>query len=97
MADGDAAESTITKNAKGYTKDQVCPHGFRSSASTILNGRDYAPDVIEVALAHLDDGEVRRAYNRAKYWPQRTKLLQDWADLLDKFRTFSASTTAARG
>src|SRR5580704_18748515 len=74
----------------GYTKDQMCPHGFRSSASTILNERGYDHDVIETALAHQDEDEVRRAYNRAKYWPQRIKLLQDWAELLDQFRILSA-------
>jgi integrase len=70
----------------GYTKEQVCAHGFRSSASTILNERGFNPDVIEVALAHQDEDGVRRAYNRAKYWKERIMLLQDWADLLDEFR-----------
>jgi integrase len=79
----------------GYTKDQMCPHGFRSSASTILNERGHDNDVIETALAHLDEDEVRRAYNRAKYWPQRVELLQDWADLLDEFRKLSATANAA--
>ena len=79
----------------GYTKDQMCPHGFRSSASTILNERGYDNDVIETALAHQDEDEVRRAYNRAKYWPQRVRLLQDWADLLDEFRKLSATAKVA--
>jgi integrase len=79
----------------GYTKDEMCAHGFRSSASTILNERGYEPDVIEVALAHQDEDETRAAYNRAKYWPQRVTLLQDWADLLDEFRMLSASKNFA--
>jgi integrase len=79
----------------GYTKDEMCAHGFRSSASTILNERGYDPDVIEVALAHQDEDETRAAYNRAKYWPQRVTLLQDWADLLDEFRVLSASRNDA--
>jgi integrase len=70
----------------GYTKDQMCPHGFRASASTILNERGFNPDVIEAALAHLDQDDVRRAYNRARYWNERLKMMQDWADLLDEFR-----------
>jgi integrase len=74
----------------GYAKEEVCAHGFRTSASTVLNGRHHNPEVIEVALAHQDEDEVRRAYNRAKYWPERIKLLQDWADLLDQFRILSA-------
>ena len=39
----------------GYTKDEMTAHGFRSSASTILNERRFSPDVIEVALAHQDE------------------------------------------
>jgi integrase len=70
----------------GYTKDEVCAHGFRSSASTILNERGYDSDVVEAALAHQDEDRIRATYNRAKYWPQRVKLMQDWADLLDEFR-----------
>jgi hypothetical protein len=53
----------------GYSKDEHCSHGFRTSASTILNGTQrYNPDVIEMALAHEEKNEVRGAYNRAKYW-----------------------------
>jgi integrase len=79
----------------GYTKDEMCAHGFRSSASTILNERGFDPEVIEVALAHQDEDKVRATYNRAQYWPERVKLLQDWADLLDEFRALSASRTVA--
>ena len=79
----------------GYTKEEVTAHGFRSSASTILNERGHDSRVIEVALAHLDENEVRAAYNRALYWPQRQKLLQDWADLLDQFKTGSAGVRIA--
>ena len=79
----------------GYAKEQMCAHGFRSSASTILNERGYNPDVIEVALAHLDEDEVRRAYNRAKYWKERVKLLADWAAYLDKFKALSETKKTA--
>lgn len=70
----------------GYGKDEATAHGFRSSASTILNERGFDPDVIEAALAHQDEDEVRRAYNRAQYIKERTILMQQWADLLDDFR-----------
>lgn len=79
----------------GYTKDEMCAHGFRSSASTILNERGFDPDVIEAALAHQDEDEVRKAYNRSRYWQQRVKLLRDWADLLDEFRQHAITKTAA--
>jgi integrase len=49
----------------GYQKHEVTAHGFRSSASTILNEHGANPYVIEAALAHQDPNEVRRIYNRA--------------------------------
>ena len=70
----------------GYTKTEVTAHGFRSTASTILNERGFNPDVIEAAFAHQDENEVRRTYNRATYWDERVKMLQAWADLLDEFQ-----------
>jgi len=77
----------------GYESDEMCAHGFRSSASTILNERKYDSRVIESALAHQDENKVRRAYNRATFLEERKTLLQDWADLLEEFK---ASTLHAR-
>ena len=76
-----------TLRRMGYTKDQVTSHGFRSTASTILNERGYNPDVIEAVLGHQPLNAIRRTYNRARYWPERVKLMQEWADLLDTFRS----------
>jgi len=70
----------------GYERKEVSAHGFRVTASTILNTRGYEPDVIEAALAHQDKNVIRRTYNRSTYWDQRVKLMQDWADLVDEFR-----------
>lgn len=78
----------------GYAKEEMTAHGFRSSASTILNERGFDDDVIESALAHQDDDDVRRAYNRATYWNERVKLMQAWADLLDDFRERGVSRVA---
>ncbi|WP_176056023.1 tyrosine-type recombinase/integrase [Brucella intermedia] len=71
----------------GYTTDQVTSHGFRASASTMLNesGR-WPPDAIEAELAHADSNQVRRAYHRAAYWGERVKMAQWWADELDNLR-----------
>lgn len=80
------ATLNIALRRLGYTKDEVCAHGFRASASTILNERGFNPEVIEAALAHEDEDKVRRAYNRATYWKERAKLMQDWADLIDAFK-----------
>lgn len=76
----------------GYDKNEMTAHGFRSAASTTLNERGFNSDVIEAALAHQDENAIRRAYNRATYWPERIKLMQDWADLLDHFRRLSVTS-----
>lgn len=72
----------------GYTTDQVTSHGFRASASTMLNETGLWPaDAIEAELAHADSNQVRRAYHRAAYWDDRLKMTQWWADELDTLRT----------
>jgi len=70
----------------GYAQGEMSAHGFRSSASTILNEHGFNPDLIEAALGHHDQNSIRRAYNRAVYWPERIVLMQKWADMLDEFR-----------
>ncbi len=59
-------------------------HGFRSTASTILNEHEFRADVIERQLAHSERNRVRAAYNHAQYLPERRKMMQWWADYLDK-------------
>ena len=44
--------------------------------------------------AHQDPNEVRRIYNRARYWDERKKLMQQWADLLDEFKVVSLQKAA---
>ncbi len=61
-------------------------HGFRSTASTILNEHGFMPDVIERQLAHSERNKVRAAYNHAQYLPERRKMMQWWADYLDTLR-----------
>ena len=73
----------------GYAQDEMTSHGFRSTASTILNERGINPDVIEAVLGHQHENAIRRAYNRATYWPERVTLMQKWADMLDEFRSSS--------
>ncbi len=58
-------------------------HGFRATASTILNEHGYPPDVIERQLAHCERNKVRAAYNHAQYLPERRKMMQWWADYID--------------
>ncbi|HEY5298696.1 MAG TPA: integrase arm-type DNA-binding domain-containing protein [Verrucomicrobiae bacterium] len=58
-------------------------HGFRATASTILNELGFHSDVIERQLAHVERNKVRAAYNHAEYLPERRKMMQWWADYLD--------------
>jgi integrase len=67
----------------GYTSDQVVAHGFRSTASTLLNEQGWHPDLIELQLAHAERNKVRAAYNRAERLAERRKMMQAWADYLD--------------
>jgi len=70
----------------GYTKSEVTAHGFRTTASTLLNemGR-WNPDAIERQLAHQEQNEVRNAYmHGAEFWTERVAMMQAWADYLDE-------------
>lgn len=79
------SENTVTYAlARMGFKGQMTGHGFRSVASTILNEQGYRHDVIERQLAHSEQNQVRAAYNRAEYLPERKKMMKEWADYLDK-------------
>ena len=72
----------------GYTREQLSAHGFRSTASTLLNemGR-WNPDAIERQLAHQEDDDVRRAYmHAAEFWNERVQMMQAWSNYLDELR-----------
>lgn len=58
-------------------------HGFRATASTILNEQGWKADAIERQLAHAERNKVRAAYHRSEYLPDRRKMMQAWADYLD--------------
>jgi integrase len=88
------AFNSVLRNM-GYPQDKATAHGFRATASTILNSLRFDRDVIEAALAHQDQNEIRRIYNRSLYMPERTKLMQDWADLLDNFKAKNSGRRAA--
>lgn len=58
-------------------------HGFRATASTVLNEHGFRADVIERQLAHGERNKVRAAYNHAQHLPERKEMMQWWADHLD--------------
>lgn len=86
--DAPMSENTINAalRALGYDKVTMTGHGFRAMASTRLNEMGWPPDVIERQLAHTERNKVRAAYNRALYLEERRKMMQVWADYLDRLR-----------
>ena len=80
----------------GYTGKQN-PHGFRHIASTFLN--DIFSDkeqVIESALSHVDDNQVRSAYNRTDYLERRRPMMDWWSEHIEQAAQGSLSVTGHR-
>jgi integrase len=69
----------------GY-HSKLTVHGFRSMASTILNEAHFNRDWIERQLAHVEDNEVRGAYNAAEWLPSRRDMMIWWSNYLDARR-----------
>ena len=66
-------------------KLSVSPHSLRATASTVLNESNmFRPDVIERQLSHIERNRIRAAYNAAEYMDERRKMLQWWADFIDR-------------
>lgn len=81
----------------GYGADEMTSHGFRTTASSLLNeSKKWSPDAIERALAHKDKNEVRGIYNRSPYWAERVEMAQWWSDYLDRLRD-GGETVSIRG
>jgi len=70
----------------GYGKEEICAHGFRAMASTMLHEQGWDSDVIERQLAHKEGNAIKGAYNHARHLPERVKLMQHYADYLDGLR-----------
>lgn len=72
----------------GYGKDEMTSHGFRATASTLLNeSGKWSQDAIERALAHKDSDATRAAYHRGVHWEERVRMAQWWSDNLDTLRS----------
>ncbi|WP_423457616.1 tyrosine-type recombinase/integrase [Ottowia sp. VDI28] len=72
----------------GYSGDEMTPHGFRAMARTLIIERlpGIHADVIEGQLAHGKSGPLGAAYDRAEFMEQRRKMMNEWADYLDKLK-----------
>lgn len=73
----------------GWANDEMTPHGFRAMASTILDNMGYKQEWLERQLAHEEPNKIKAAYKREAwrmYLPERTAMMQAWADYLDKLK-----------
>jgi integrase len=68
---------------KAFGTGYMTSHGFRHTASTLLNELGYDPDIIELQLAHINKDRIRATYNKAQWMEKRIKMMQAWADYLD--------------
>ena len=82
------SDNTIRTALKslGYDSGTMTAHGFRTTASTLLNEQGWSPDAIERQLAHSPRDQVRAAYNRAQYLDERRRMMQSWSDYLDTLK-----------
>lgn len=89
------SENAVTAALRrmGYETGTVTGHGFRATARTILDEvLGFRPDIIEHQLAHEVRDPNGRSYNRTSHLPERRKMMQEWADYLDKLRTQPAKS-----
>ena len=71
----------------GISREEMTGHGFRAMARTILDEvLQVRPDLIEHQLAHAVKDALGRAYNRTSHLKERKKMMQDWADYLEKLK-----------
>ena len=77
----------------GITGDELVGHGLRAMARTVLDEElGFRPDFIEQQLAHAVRDPLGRAYNRTTHLAERHKMMQAWADYLDKLKAGTAQT-----
>ncbi|MGH1471632.1 MAG: integrase domain-containing protein [Cellvibrionaceae bacterium] len=79
----------------GFEK-QLVAHGLRALASTTLNEQGFDSDIVEAALAHVSDNEVRNAYNRAEYIQRRIPMMSWWSEHIEKAATGNMSLTGRK-
>lgn len=71
----------------GIPKEEMCGHGFRATARTLLDEElQIPPHLIEHQLAHTVKDSLGRAYNRTTHLADRKEMMQRWADYLDDIK-----------
>ena len=82
------SENTVNQASRrmGFSDKEMTAHGFRSTASTMLNeSGKWQVDAVEKSLSHKIHG-TRGDYNRGAYWEERVAMAQWWSDHLDLVR-----------
>ena len=77
-------KNPVTKEPFG--RGFITSHGIRHTASTRLNELGFNADAIELQLAHAPSNGIRAVYNKAELLPERTAMMQRWADYLDAIK-----------
>jgi len=90
------ATANMALKRMGFDKKLVA-HGMRSLASTILNEEGFDADVIEAALAHIGNNEVRNAYNRANYFERRKPVMDWWSNHIEAAAVGNMNLTGCKG
>lgn len=83
------SENTLNAGLRrmGFTGSEITAHGFRATASTLLNeSGQWSADAIERSLAHQDGDAVRGIYHRGAHWSERVSMAQWWSDYLDTLK-----------
>ena len=81
------SENTLTYAIRKRLRFDATAHGFRTTASTILNEEGYRSEVIERQLAHGERDKVRAAYNRSQHMNERIGMMQWYSDHLDSLKS----------
>lgn len=81
----------------GFSSDMMTAHGFRSTASSLLNeSGKWSPDAIERALSHADQNQIRATYHRGAHWQERVAMATWWSDYIDELKVrYQVSQNAA--
>lgn len=86
---------TIPPERMGFA-GRLVSHGLRSLASTTLNEQGFESNLIEAALAHVDDNQVRSAYNRTDYLERRIPMMSWWSAHIEEAAQGSLSVTGTK-
>ena len=73
-------------------EDKHTPHGWRAAFATLARDKGFARDVVELALDHIHDTAVARAYDRGERLEERVRLMRWWGAQLTRAQAGSSLT-----